>query len=690
MYTITKEQITAYISEKVSSEVANKLSKFAEIDIQQKRKVSAALFANNWICKDIVQIAAKFIDKFFNPQAEDENEGLASVESKVEKRGKRTMMKATEEDIKIDATPNRRRGTTSFISFTVRGFNIESSLNSFELERDKLDEFPDVPKASANHHEVLLKRALGTSYNAYIRQFEDYRRVLRNFLSESDKKIITSPKIFTISRSKDKTVVEYKTWKEDGLRDKRGKKKTETHELPSDSDMYKALIAFTEYCKSIKPNTKITREESLQLIKSDLINTLEAFDVSVWSNVEEYCKERSHSHFKVLGDEDVEISDAIDNLRGFVAKRNSSPKLTTNYKTIIGLTQGLRISSFQSRCLSIFRGREAICECEKLTPKMKEETWLTALANINQISNPDEFQLVWKHILSSQIMYLIFMYGLKEALWMKPGLEWLVKHKQTMRLALRELYPISFVFTPYMFGYDGVKPYFNSDKRRQLGYTLTDYFNTLTSDDNPEIQQFSNSAWIYYCDKDGIRNETLSLLQPIVDEYITFPTERKKVGDGDDDGDDDDKDDDKDDDGDDDNEEEKPVSKSKTVSKSKAVSPVDDDRKSVRSVKSVSSTKSSVSVKSTKGAVSAKNMKKVIDEDSDDDSDGDLKQKKVAKPKAKSKRTAAKKSVNSRATKNGKISQKKHDLSDESSIDANGLLDDDDDDDKREESEESD
>ena len=91
---------------------------------------------------------------------------------------------------------------------------------------------------------------------------------------------------------------------------------------------------------------------------------------------------------------------------------------------------------------------------------MKEKMWLTALGNLIQIKEKDrtEMQNIWFRILKSRFMYYIFMYCIPGSKWVLKALEYIIKHQETIKMAMSELYPISFLFTPFMFGHKAESP----------------------------------------------------------------------------------------------------------------------------------------------------------------------------------------------------------------------------------------
>ena len=135
--------------------------------------------------------------------------------------------------------------------------------------------------------------------------------------------------------------------------------------------------------------------------------------------------------------------------------------LIDNYKSQVGAKNNL---------FSWFKLRSAILinNSKILTPYIRYILWMSAYGNILKLINNEEIKgsdylniIIWKNILSSFYCFIIFMFGIKPSKMFKGALGALLPNIITLQLMETVLFPISFLFTPFMYINQIVKVEFN-------------------------------------------------------------------------------------------------------------------------------------------------------------------------------------------------------------------------------------
>lgn len=179
-------------------------------------------------------------------------------------------------------------------------------------------------------------------------------------------------------------------------------------------------------------------------------------------------------------------------------------------------------SNYGRLCKTIYNHREALIHHPKLTEDNKITAWVHALTNIQAIKSKlkidDDLVLnCWENVLSSEFAFKIIMLGLEPSDYFKHSFELLIQTPTSVQLFESALYPISFLFTPNMLGR---KDYAAPDSC--FGKTDPTYKKNLRieleSFGNPEYDLFNYNAfnWLYYFNKQDIRNDMVSLLRRAV------------------------------------------------------------------------------------------------------------------------------------------------------------------------------
>ena len=230
--------------------------------------------------------------------------------------------------------------------------------------------------------------------------------------------------------------------------------------------------------------------------------------------------------------------------------------------------KGLNGSNYDSVVKSIYTHRAAILNHPKLTRDLKEAAWLQALGNLQAIEqsipNDAESRLIydcWISVLSSKFAFYIVMYNAPPNDFFKKGFELLIQQPLSIKLYESALYPISFIFTPNMLGYNDYEPNVQKIFGKQTDGTykkniVNEWYKFGTA--STKHYDYNECAWLFYFNKSDLINQMVSLLHKAI-ELLDKPakpraSKSKDKGDEDTDTDTDNNDDDDDnDDNDDDN-----------------------------------------------------------------------------------------------------------------------------------------
>ena len=103
-----------------------------------------------------------------------------------------------------------------------------------------------------------------------------------------------------------------------------------------------------------------------------------------------------------------------------------------------------------------------------LTPYIRYKLWMSAYGNILKVINDKNIEgsdyliiVIWKNILSSFYCFIIFMFGIKPSKLFKGALGAFLPNIINVQLLETILFPISFLFTPFLYINQIVKVEFN-------------------------------------------------------------------------------------------------------------------------------------------------------------------------------------------------------------------------------------
>ena len=207
-------------------------------------------------------------------------------------------------------------------------------------------------------------------------------------------------------------------------------------------------------------------------------------------------------------------------------EKTSPPVFAPDYFQLFNELKSFTGSGYSKLVKAIYAHKDAILNHPKLTEDMKRKCWLQALANIKaldpeKLNLSEEEKLVhscWLNVLSSKFAYYIVMKGLAPSDQFKKAFDVLIQHELSVRLYETALYPISFIFTPNMLGYNGyeINP-------KCYGFVSdTTYKNGLQAEmlkfGDPQVKayDYEDCNWIYWLGKQDNHNLMVQLLHHAV------------------------------------------------------------------------------------------------------------------------------------------------------------------------------
>lgn len=473
-------------------------------------KVAKELNKKGWINGDTIIRANNFFKGVFPKKEDDYKTGV-------------------NEDDDLKTTKAKRPGPSSrstkpkehhtYNMFPVVGYNLKEKakkLLNFSDPGIDSTEFERLPK-------LYLRNDKPVSYNDYMKAREKYLDAIDKFKkSMKGKKLVYDFEIF--KRKPKYNAYEYTLAHES--KDKKDRKQKDTVVL-KDESITKVFDSFYETVDKMKVSKTLTKAEVMDLMKSDLIHTIETLDYSTYSKnkelrilITDFVKEECDFTLGIFGgSQTIDIDETLNNFEKDNKHEDKKHEDKRAYSNLLDQMSFNKSLSLTSLAVKIFDNRNGITNHAKLTSKMKKDMWLTALTNVANIEKPTEHQQLWKHILESRFMFNIFMNGAVPSKWVHTGLTTMLKNTETIKMAMNELYPISFTFTPFMCGSDKAE-YEDEFKASNLNKTIKEYFASILTDDT-ESNKYDKCAWIYYVlkdkdDKTALNNKTVALLEYVV------------------------------------------------------------------------------------------------------------------------------------------------------------------------------
>lgn len=516
MSSVTKAEVISFIeSEFPDIAKSVKEEKYDTLKIKEKTALGAAFKEKGWIKTKASKDAITFLRTLMGAKEIDTYERNITSEPSLTKKNAEPPKMRTKKDKEPSSSKTTQDAST--IKFEVVGYNIVSGLNKFDVEEQTITDFPKIKKSVSDAYKALITHYTGnnSTYMDYISHYSEYVKKVEEFCNKT-KNIVIHKQVFTSTKNE----IKYKV-----IDDKKNSavKLNDTNMITiiRDNERYNKDLA-----SRITKYKKFTEEESKALMDTDLIYTVDAFNYK-WITTEQYmrgsmvldgmCKEKLHTTIGIVGD--ISEDNLDKTLRNIETSKRDEKQYPVLYYSLISSIRGINRTNIMKHCLDIFNNRSAICSHNKLTQDMKKSMWLAALNNLEQMDSRDETQTMWYRILQSKCMYQIFMNAVPEAAWMTKGLASLIKSRRTLEMAISELYPISFLFTPFMLGIDTSRAK-SSDMK-----TFKTYYDMMISFEHYDEMEYSKLSWLYYPLKwngrrshgEIIYNDTVAILKDIID-----------------------------------------------------------------------------------------------------------------------------------------------------------------------------
>ena len=185
---------------------------------------------------------------------------------------------------------------------------------------------------------------------------------------------------------------------------------------------------------------------------------------------------------------------------------------------------------------NIYTHRIGIVSHPKCSPEFKKTHWIQALNNINTINDeilnectPREISVIeaWRNVLSSCYAYHVVMNCVPESSLFEKAMCDLIQEGTSIKLFENVLYPISFVFTPFMLGINGL----GRNNKESLTKVSTAAYNKMVNDmfnSFGDIQlkyfDYDECNWLYYAENATVENYTLKILHYAV---LSVSTEKR-------------------------------------------------------------------------------------------------------------------------------------------------------------------
>jgi hypothetical protein len=183
------------------------------------------------------------------------------------------------------------------------------------------------------------------------------------------------------------------------------------------------------------------------------------------------------------------------------------------YHLLLSNIRDINSERLDSLFVNIYNNNKGILNNPKLTDEKKEKSWILALSNITK-SNPQSLSEhdnkifhIWLNIMNSPFCFYILMYGLPPSAYFNIAFEKLLIEPTTFKLLLTCLYPISFLFAPFICSSGSINKVQNQNgKKLVYKQNITQYFNDIVKNDDAE-----KCGWIGLMFENG-ENKNLCLL----------------------------------------------------------------------------------------------------------------------------------------------------------------------------------
>ena len=500
----------------------------------------------------LISAIRQTIDKYKKPTdvtpetpTKTDNEKLISelVNSSVPRRGPKTRIIsdiiAEDRQRQFDLTRSSIQNTdhAEFCTSVIDNMNVIVKDNKYPIDKNikPFTDFPPQYDALDEAEYELVEHVLGDN------TMNEYSEIKNRYISELSK---LRQQYALGSGNKSKVTKEQKfTYKKEKSEDSKGRGKSKKNDANDN-------ITYTKSVKCIDPkDTKktLTLPENEAKVFIDYNDYMESF-AKKWS---EALSHKEFDYLKYLTLNTIRTQNIIkfDKLHKILAVKPEYVCSTINsvlyhnngdflniddeqlhklidsgfgpeYAVLFNDIKDLQYTRFDKVIKTIYLHRRGVVLHEKCNEIFKKEHWLQALANIASLDvstyNEHEQSVInaWKNVLSSKFAYYIIMHCIPESDLFNKSIINLIQDSVSIKLMESALYPISFVFTPFMMGRSSL-----SLPKDNVGMSLTKYkelvkntFNSFGSLDTKSFE-YDACAWLYYAFE---RNITTNVMINIV------------------------------------------------------------------------------------------------------------------------------------------------------------------------------
>ena len=226
---------------------------------------------------------------------------------------------------------------------------------------------------------------------------------------------------------------------------------------PLDGDMAEALKSWNEYNKKLDVKSKkLISPVTFEILQSPLMHT--PFILSVASAVDsgitntEFCYEKFDVPVSELNDREKELEAVKTYGEALIDEKAEGIEVRKTCLSISAITR------FATNSRTIWKHRNGILHVADFTDELKKKCWMQAKANMDNMETNEKNEVIvksWRNILASPFCYYIFMYGVEEGAYITLCINDLLK--DSIKLFTEELYPISFIATPFMCGAEEIE-----------------------------------------------------------------------------------------------------------------------------------------------------------------------------------------------------------------------------------------
>ena len=275
-------------------------------------------------------------------------------------------------------------------------------------------------------------------------------------------------------------------------------------EMLIDSDRCTKLIELFTFIDNPKLKSVCKDEQYLDYLKSKIVKS---FNI-LHPNIANKALQTKSPYIYIKALEYIDDDEADVNEKE-IEKAASKNKFDVDYYMLFKCIQNFGCKNFIKTSKLIFKYRLGIINKYNLNKEFAlDKLWNKAYANLKQLRDSKEFNEklkselsgkddilnninnhidAWLNILESKIAFYIIMKGARSNKLFEKYLTMLAGSNISMRLLLGPLYPISFIFTPFMLWKDSA-----SFKSKDSVKTI---FNDFQDDASVDINELN---WIYY------------------------------------------------------------------------------------------------------------------------------------------------------------------------------------------------